>query len=217
MKTTFLSFCLLASSLFLLTGCKKDGNPSTGAPDYSPLTVGSNWTYISIEGTSDTSQFTLTVTDKDTGINGKTYKVLSSSNSSENTYLAKMDSNYYRYASISDTGRFEELYLKDNCPVNSGWANAASLTIPGSPTPLTADFTYLIKEKGITLQANGKTFSDVIHVAVQISVPVLTPTFGEGDFYYAKGIGLIQSSIRLTVPGEYLYYKSQVLVSYEIK
>jgi hypothetical protein len=217
MKTAFLSFCLLAYSLYILTGCKKDGKPSTDVSDYSPLTVGSNWTYISTEGTSDTSQFTLTVTDKDTGINGKTYKVLSSSNGSENNYLAKIDSNYYRYASISDTGRFEELYLKDKRPVNSGWANAASLTIPGSPTPLTADLTYLIKEKGMSLHANGKTFNNVIHVAVQISVPALTPTFGQGDFYYAKGIGLIQCSIRLTVPGEYLYYRSQVLVSYEIK
>jgi hypothetical protein len=217
MKTAFLSFCLLAPSLFLFTGCKKDGKPSTGAPDYIPLTVGSNWTYSSTEGTSDTSQFTLTVSDKDTGINGKTYKVLSSSDGSENTYLAKIDSNYYRYSSISDTGNIEELYLKDNSPVNTRWTNSTSFTIPESPTPLTADLTYLIKEKGISHLVNGKTYSDVIHIAMDISVPVLAPNFGDGDFYYANGIGLIQSSIRLAVPGLYLYYRSKVLVSHQIK
>src|SRR4028118_1305 len=114
MKSYFLSFCLIASSLFLFTQCKKDDNPlipGTSA-NYSPLTVGSNWTYNSTEGNSDTSSFTLTVTDKDTGINGKTYKVLSSSDGSANKYLARIDSNYYRFSSFAGIGSIEELYLK---------------------------------------------------------------------------------------------------------
>jgi hypothetical protein len=129
MKSFFLSFCLIASSLFLLTQCKKDDNPlipGTSA-NYSPLTVGSNWTYNSTEGDSDTIPFTLTVTDKDTGINGKTYKVLSSSDGSANKYLAKIDSNYYRFSSFADIGNLEELYLKDNRPVNSTWTNQLHL------------------------------------------------------------------------------------------
>src|SRR5215212_6557100 len=187
MKSYFLSFCLVASSLFLFTNCSKDDDsPSTdGSANYSPLTVGSNWTYNSTEGNSDTVSFTLTVTDKDTSINGKTYKVLSSSDGSENNYLAKMDSNYYRFSSFPNIGSLEELYLKDNRPVNSAWTASTSFTLQG--LPLTADLTYMVKEKGINRVVNGKTYSDVIHVNVTISV--LGQNFGQGDFYYAKDIG----------------------------
>ncbi len=102
MKTSFLSFCLMASFVFLFTQCKKeDSPPSNTTANYSPLTVGSNWTYNYTEGTSSPETFMLTVTDKDTVINSKTYKVLSSSDNSGNNYLAKIDSNYYRYASFA--------------------------------------------------------------------------------------------------------------------
>ncbi|MEJ7680618.1 MAG: hypothetical protein WKG06_22745 [Segetibacter sp.] len=74
--------------------------------------------------------YTLTVTDKDTVINSKTYKVLSSSDDSGNKYMAKIDSNYYRFASFAGIGSFEELYLKDNRPVNGTWTNSASFTLP---------------------------------------------------------------------------------------
>jgi hypothetical protein len=217
MKTAFLSFCLVASSLFLFTKCSKDDDsPSTdNSANYSPLTVGSNWTYNSTEGDSDTIPFTLTVTDKDTGINGKTYKVLSSSDGSANKYLAKIDSNYYRFSSFADIGNLEELYLKDNRPVNSTWTNQTSFTPPGSPLPLTADLIYVVKEKGVARVVNGKTYSDVIHINVTISV--FSQNFGQGDFYYAKDIGLIENGIRLTLPDQELYTTNQVLVSHEIK
>ena len=219
MKSYFLSFCLIASSLFLFTHCSKDDDsPSTDASaNYSPLTVGSNWTYNATEGDSDTSSFTLTVTDKDTGINNKTYKVLSSSDGLENNYLAKIDSNYYRYSSFPGIGSIEELYLKDNRPLNSTWTNTASFTIPESPVPvpLTADLTYTVKEKDITHVVSGKTYNDVIHINVTISVSSLN--FGQGDFYYAKDIGLIENSIRLTDPTQGMYTTNQVLVSHDIK
>src|SRR5215210_9271027 len=102
MKSYFLSFCLVGSSLFLFTRCKKDdAPPTTSNGNYSPLTVGSNWTYNFREGSSSPNTFTLTVTDKDTVVNQKTYKVLSSSDGSGNNYLAKIDSNYYRFASFA--------------------------------------------------------------------------------------------------------------------
>jgi hypothetical protein len=218
MKSAFLSFCLVASSLFLFTNCSKDDDtPSTDKPaNYSPLTVGSNWTYNSTEGNGDTIPFTITVTDKDTGINGKTYKVLRSSDGSENNYLAKMDSDYYRFSSFAGIGSLEELYLKDNRPVNSTWTNSTSFTIPGGlPVPLTANLTYIVKEKGASRAVNGKTYSDVIHINVTISV--IGQNFGGGDFFYAKDVGLIESSIMLTPVGQQAYSTNQVLVSYEIK
>lgn len=206
----------MASSLFLFTQCKKDdSSPTNTTVNYSPLTVGSNWTYNYTEGVSSPVTYTLTVTDKDTAINSKTYKVLSSSDDSGNKYMAKIDSNYYRFASFPGIGSFEELYLKDNLPVNGTWKNSASFTLPGSPFPLTADLTYIVKEKGITHTVNGKSYNDVIHINVAITV--FTANFGGGDFYYAKDIGMIESSINLTPPGQSPYTTSEQLVSSEIK
>jgi hypothetical protein len=73
----------------------------------------------------------------------------------------------------------------------------------------------VVKEKGVARVVNGKTYSDVIHINVTISV--FSQNFGQGDFYYAKDIGLIENGIRLTVPDQELYTTNQVLVSHEIK
>lgn len=218
MKTSFLSFCLAVCSLFLFTQCKKDESapPQAGnTVNYSPLTVGSNWTYNYTEVGSSPETFTLTVSDKDTVIGDKTYKVLNSSDNSGNNYMARIDSNYYRFATFPGIGSFEELYLKDNRPVNSTWTDDVTFTLPGVPVPLTADLTYLIKEKGISSVVNGKTYIDVIHV--NIAVTVLGANFGGGDFYYAKDIGLIDAGISLTPPGQSPYTSRQQLVSSEIR
>ncbi len=216
MKISFLSSFFVASALFLFTQCKKDSSSpaNTTTVNYSPLTVGSNWTYTYSQDTSAATTYTVTVTDKDTVVNGRTYKVLSTSDGSGNNYEAKEDSNYYRFASFAGIGSIEELYLKDNRPVSSTWTNNASFNYPGSPIPLTANLTYTIKEKGITHDVNGKTYKDVIHVNVDISV--FTASIGNGDFYYAQGIGLIDNQVNLTPPGSQFTSKQQ-LVSYEIK
>ncbi|WP_157580354.1 hypothetical protein [Segetibacter koreensis] len=215
MKISFLSFCLVASSLFLFTQCTKDNSsPSTSTSNYSPLTVGSNWTYNYTQDSSAASTYTVTVTSKDTTANGRTYKVLSSSDGTGNLYMAREDSNYYRYASFPQLGidGFEELYLKDNRPVNSTWTNTASFKYQGTSIPAT--LTYTIKEKGITHTVNGKTYNDVIHVNLDINV--LISSIGGGDFYYAQGIGLIDNQISVGLSGA-SFNSKQELISYEIK
>ena len=217
MKKSFLSFCLVASLVFLFTQCSKDNSsPSTPATaNYSPLTVGSNWTYNYTEGSSSPTTFTLTVTSKDTSVSGKTYKVLTSSDGSDNNYLAKVDSNYYRFASFAGIGSFEELYLKDNLAVNGTWTNPVTFQLPGSPIPLTANLNHTVKEKGISHTVNGKAYTDVIHINVDINL--FGGSIGGGDFYYAQGIGLIENQINVSAPGQSAYTTSQQLVSYQIK
>src|SRR3954469_5408 len=145
MKLSFLSFCLIASFVFLFTKCKKDDTtPPTTTTNYSPLTTGSNWTYNYAEGGASPATIKLTVTDKDTSINGKTYKVLSSSDNSGDNYLAKIDSNYYRFTSFPSIGSFDELYLKDNRTVNSTWTNSVPFTLPGAGD-YNADLVYTVK------------------------------------------------------------------------
>jgi hypothetical protein len=216
MKTFFKPLFLMVATVLLFTQCKKDDTPSPGntSGNYSPLTTGSNWTYNYTEGTTSET-VKLTVTDKDTTINGKTYKVLSSSDNSGNSYLAKIDSNYYRFSTFPEIGSFEELYLKDNRPVNSTWKQSVPFKIPGSPAPLTADLTYTIQDVGITRTVNGKQYDKVIHV--NVGVNVLSVNFGGGDFYYANNVGMIESTISLTPPTGSPYTSTEQLVSYEIK
>lgn len=218
MKRFYLSFCLIAASLILFTKCKKDDNPVTEAvtTNYSPLTVGSTWTYNYTQSPNPTVPYTLTVVDKDTTISGKTYKVLSSSDGSGNKYLAKVDSNYYRFATYPIIGNFEELYLKDNRDVNSTWTNSVPFTYPGIPIPLTANLTYTVKEKGGSSTVNGTAYNDVIHIRLDVSLPSPFGNVGGGDFYYAKNIGLINSIISVQAAAG-SFSSTTSLTSYTIK
>lgn len=217
MKTSFLSFCLMASSLFLFIKCKKDdAAPTTATANYSPLTAGSTWTYNYTENAAAKPPFTLTVTDKDTVVNNRTYKVLTSSDATENKYLAKSDSNYYRFASFANIGSFEELYLKDNREVNSTWTSSQTFTYPGIPVPVVANFTYLVKEKGISHVVNGKTYNDVIHIKLDVAIALAGGSIGGGDFYYAKNIGLIQNNILVGALGQ-SFTSTQELTDSQIK
>ena len=214
----YLSFCVAACFLFLFTQCSKDdSSPQPTTADYSPLTVGSTWTYSSTEGNLDSTTFTVTVENKDSAINGKNYKVLSSSDG-VNRYMAKIGSDYYRFSSFPAIGvdGFEELYLKDNQTVNATWADTASFTFSGAT--LTANLNYTIKEKGVSHVTNGKTYNNVITVRLDLSL--LGTVLGGGTFYYADGVGLIEDQITVTPPpltGGSPYTSTQKLVSYEIK
>lgn len=218
MKTSFLSFCIIAASLLLFVKCKKDdATPATATANYSPLTVGSNWTYNYTEN-STTDVYKLTATGQDTLVNGRNYKVLTSTDGT-NRYLSKIDSNYYRFASFGAIGSFEELYLKDNRDVNSTWTNSVSINYSGASLP--ANLTYTVKEKGITHTVNGTVYKDVIHVRldIEVALPIVgNSNIGGGDFYYAKDVGLIENSISLSIPlANFTYSSSQLLTAYEIK
>lgn len=219
MKISFLTFCLMASFLFLFTKCKKNDAPPTPSAtvNYSPLTAGSTWTYNYTENASPKPSFTLTVTDKDTVVYTRTYKVLTSSDATGNKYFARSDSNYYRFASFANIGNFEELYLKDNRDVNSTWTGSQTFNYSGTSVPAT--LTYMVKEKVASYPLNGTTYNDVIHIKLDIGVvlPVIGSTnIGGGDFYYAKGVGLIQNSISVGALGQ-SFTSTQVLTAYNIK
>ncbi len=201
--------------LFLAAGCGKD-NPTPDVPatvDFSPLTANSTWTYQNTPGAS----FTLTATNKDTVANGKTYRVLLNSTGGNN-YLGKSGSNYYRFGTIAqlNISAAEELYLKDDQPVNATWLATQSFTVPGIPLPLTANLNYSIKEKGISRTVASKAFSNVTHVRLDLSITGFG-SIGGGDFFYADGVGLIENEIKINVPGQAAINQTQVLTAYTIK
>lgn len=216
MKKGFLHTCLFAIVIVGVFGsCQKSttGNGNTAPVTFSPLTTGSTWTYQ----TNGTTTFTLTATNKDTLILGRTYKVLSNSGGTNN-YLAVTGNDYYRFGdfpAISTTG-VEELYLKDNITVSGVWTSTQNIT---TPIATTINLGYSIKEKGTTKTVAGKLFSNVTKVRLDLTNAFLG-NLGGGDFYYAEGIGMIESNIAIIaiVPlGIPAFNQIQILTAYSIK
>ena len=201
--------------LTFAAGCSKSTTTPNVVPtaDFGPLTANSTWTYQNTPGAS----FTLTATNRDTMANGKTYRVLLNS-SGGNNYLGKAGSNYYRFGSIAQLkiNAAEELYLKDDQPVNATWLANQSFTVPGIPLPLTANLNYSIKEKGISRTVASKAFSNVTHVRLDLSITGFG-SIGGGDFYYANGVGLIENEIKINVPGQAAINQTQAITAYSIK
>ncbi|GEO11041.1 hypothetical protein [Segetibacter aerophilus] len=212
MKKALLPIYFIAAAI-LVTACKKETAADPPANNFGPSTTGSNWTYKYTEGTASTT-FKLTATNRDTTANGKTYKVYTSSDGST-TYMGKIGSDYYRFASFPSIGvnSFEELYLKDDKGLNDTWTGTASFTYLGAN--LTANLNYAIKGKGESRTVNGKLFDNVTHVRLDISL--FGTVVGGGDFYYAQGVGLIEDTIAVTAPGAQPYTSKQEIISYEIK
>ncbi|MCW3081593.1 hypothetical protein [Segetibacter sp.] len=202
-----------AAATILLSACKKESIGDPPPDNFGPLTTGTNWTYKYTEGTTSTN-FKLTVTNRDTVANGRTYRAVTSSDGST-TYMGKVGSDYYRFASFPGIGvnSFEELYLKDNKAVNETWTGTASFKYLG--TDLTANLNYTLKGKGESRTVNGKAFNNVTRVRLDISI--FGTVVGGGDFYYQEGVGLIEDIILITVPGAQAYTSKQEVVSYEIK
>ncbi|HEX8462752.1 MAG TPA: hypothetical protein VF623_15050 [Segetibacter sp.] len=213
-KKFLLSVALVASVIMLDTGCKKDAADTVA---FAPLTTGTNWTYKYTEGNLPSQTLKLTVTGRDTVANGKTYKVISSSDGSANTYMGKSGNDYYRFAAITGIGvqNFEELYLKDNENVNGTWSSSTNVLINGTTIP--AQLLYTVKGKGESRTVNQVLFKNVTHIRLDISA-VFVGTVGGGDFYYQEGVGMIESNIAATNPlTQQTYTSTQQLVSYEIK
>jgi len=201
------SVWVLAIAVIITVSCKKESS-SAGSTEYQPLTVGSNWTF-----TSNGTTYKITATNKDTVALGRTYKVLTNSNGA-NQYQINVGSEYYRFATLQGVlpNGAEELYLKGDQNVNSNWQFIIPLQVGSVTVNITAKYT--ITEKGISKTVQGKTYNDVVHVRQDLSSAF--GNNGGGDFYYAKGIGMISSAIAITFPGQNLNNTTE-LVSYEIK
>jgi hypothetical protein len=217
-KITFLKmkklFIAITVFVFVSSSCKKSTDTVV---EYYPLTTGSSWTYKSTPGNT----YTLTVTNKDSVVNGRTYKVLSNSNGANN-YQAKIGTDYYRYVPTNAfpglTG-LEELFLKDNLSVGTTWQTTQPLTIPGVGA-VTMKLNYKAAAIGVSKLVSTVTYTDCIQVQLTLvaSLGILGETaIGNGDFYYAKGIGLVNSTLNVNIPGQTAFNQTTDIISYVIK
>jgi hypothetical protein len=205
-KTLFI--CTILSIVLSAGNCKKSSTPAPGtAGDYQPLTVGSEWNYT-VTG-SNAGTYKVTILNRDTIVNGKTFRVASNS-SGTNEYYAKFNGEYLRYNKFAELNNqtIELLYLKDNIAKGATWTEVktVNVNIPGlGLVPVTATLGFTIAEKGIDHTVNGITFKDVIKVTVVPSfsafgAPVAVDSY-DLQYFYARNVGLIYNKTSLVITG----------------
>lgn len=199
---------LLFAIVFTLfaASCTDGGEPIIPeSTSYMTLTVGSSRSYELKNNTppSSTTNYTITSTNRDTTVNGRSYHVFSSSTGGSE-YYAQSGGDYYTYQILPvaiGTTNVEILFLKDNAAVGATWlAASAPLTVPGIPIPLTININNTIAEKGLSRTVNGKSYTDVIRVSSTISVAGLPGGGVTSDinYFYAPKYGLIENSVVLS-------------------
>ncbi len=216
-------FSVAACACLLISSCSKKSS-EVSVSGFTPLTTGTNWTYSLTQtpqmGAASTSTYKLTLTNRDTTINGNSgYKVVSNS-AGPNIYLGLRNGEYYRVGLLSAiiSGSFEELYLKDNITAASTWQQSTTISANGTPVALT--LAYKIGEIGITKTVAGKAYNNVSEVKLDVNgnFSGFGLSIGTGSFYYAQGIGLISYDLTInTLPGLIGFTQKAEIQSYEIK
>lgn len=208
-----LTILIITSSIY---SCKKDEtfngvslktlNNGVTTCQYAPFTLGSTFTY-DVEGT----EVMWEAADPET-INGQTFIKVNNFYGSEDypSYFNCEDGEYNLIIQNVEgiNGDLDLIYLKENVPVNTTWENTVSQLNSGATTLNRYTWTYVEKKDNHTV--NGTTYNDVININLVFTVEfdgfsVLTD---ETDYYWARGIGLIETS------GNSINYK---LVSYNIE
>lgn len=199
------TFYILATTIILSTGCQKSVSDSGGGgstdSSFLPLTANSYWKYKDSAYSSDVT--TETVLGKTTSINGMDYnKVLLQSGSSYDTaYFAKSGAQYFNYVHTSVSGsevNLEILFLNDTASVGYDWSQNA-----GYVNSYPAKCLGQVVEKNITMNVEGKSYTNVIHtqVALQYNITGTYETFAYYNYFVAKGIGIIKISTVIDIFG----------------
>lgn len=195
-KVIFAGIIVAASAI----SCQKDSNPDPNPPavTYMSFTAGQARNYMVTDNTTSTSDnYTLTSTDRDSTVNGKSYHVFTNS-TGPNEYYNITGNDYFQFAALPDVlgGTNEEmLYLKTNAAVGTNWTKQINVPVSGLPLPLVVTLTNRIDQTGITKVVNGTSYSNVIKVKTDVSVAGVPSGAVTSDIesYYALKYGLIEN------------------------
>jgi hypothetical protein len=180
--------------------------------DYFPLTNNSWWSYTYSESSApgDTLYNVIYGTK---AYNGNTYSEMQDNfatipydtahyRKTGSDYNEWMPSDYYSYFIQLDNPTFTDInFLKENATAGTTWTTAtASGTLdPGTGTsvPATLKYTFTIVSPSTSITVNSVTYTNVIHVSVDVKFTVPSLSIVDGvtetdDYYYAKGIGLVK-------------------------
>ena len=163
---------------------------------YYPICSGSVYNYSDTSSGSSTatsSGYTLTYI-KDTSIESKTYKKFSVSGQQNGFFNCTSGVSTAIVLNGSTQGGILLPYvkittLKENAAVGTSWSD--TITLNGQD----AVYTYTIVSKGTGRTVAGTTYADVIHVHEQTTLDLMGTVIpaGQSEYYFAKGIGLIES------------------------
>ena len=193
-----LFFCF---ALVVLFSCQKEvddligngggsGGSNNNTPtDYQPVSANSEWDYLS----TYTGPSRLVALGTDTTINSLRYYEFNTTNNAgtERGYMSKVNGVYRTYGNFDPVGLVLELiYLKD-AAIGTNWTNTISVN------GFSNYHKYTVSKRDIQHTVVGKTYNSVIELTYDFSVddplggPVVSA--GGGKYYYAKGVGLIES------------------------
>ena len=214
MSTLFLGSCQKEVSLEKSTGSGGSGSGLVACKDciYIPMCDGSWYTYNdTLLGTAQIATDTLRFV-KDTTISSLAFKKFLSVAQQSNSY-ANCNNGISRVIAYNAVGaggssvtKIDITMLKANLAVNGAWTD--TIVNPAGQQVL---YTSTLEEKGVSRTVNGKVFADVMHVYVETGIDV--PGFGffltnTSDYYYAKGVGLIEAIIEDPSSGTLLQHRA---------
>lgn len=193
--------CLFITFLSLvLFSCSKDNSVSKPNNQqnnsYQPTSAGSSWYYK--DNINTNGNFTLIATGVDTTINGVQFAIFQNKPDSTSqiypTFFGQSQVSYYALGFVNAFGDIPILYLKDTA-LNSTWKQIISVNVPQLGGQTEAELDFDLTQSGITYSLNGKSYSNVAHVTlnVKVEIPGLGTTNSgvTGDIYFARGIGII--------------------------
>lgn len=213
---------ILAITGVCLAGCKKDVQvaPGNGAPpsadSYMPVTSGSSWTYF-IQTSYSKDTVTVQMNNSNASLNGKNYftaNAHSTDGAANGIYFYEKNHVYATRNFNAYANAVLELQLyNDTASINHSWTSIPADGGAINNIPVRAIST--IEQKGETKQFAGKTYTNVVHVEIDIQYDL-----GSGyettyvyDYYLAKGIGIL--GYNLTALGEFVEIEG--LLDYTVK
>lgn len=179
------------------------GVPNT---DYFPTTQGSYWTYDDVPN-SDTFKVTVNGTQSFT-VSGssQTYQKFVWSDASgpfyTEFYRKDASGNYFQLNDTAGWGpsvifsqpNYETRFLQNALTVGATWnSDVTNVNINGTPN-VTLRFAYTRVADNGSVTVNGKTYTNIYKIQLQLKTGVGTTFTNAGSpyyFYYAKGVGLI--------------------------
>lgn len=157
-------------------------NNSRDSLTYQPSVPGSKWTYRRTIAAVSVTNYDFTRTSTDTSVNGKMFKVYSSTSGDGNQYIRQDAGKYYSIFTAS-TNKPELLILDTARRVGETWLGGVN----GSDT-----YNFTMKEKIPIYQLDGFTFKNVLVVRQERTNGSGTVTL-QGDTYFAQGVGQVYS------------------------
>ncbi len=191
---------LIPALAFLITSCDKDDDNGSGGnqteftekQSYLPVSENSWWKY---KDSASSAIVTRTATNITKVLNGITLTYMSNNPATpDSSYLGRSGSKYYNYSKGSLNGSNVEanVQIADTSKnIGETWSESNI----GSFNGFNASLQGTMLEKNITKVVEGKTYTNVIHTLVKISVAapfVGNIEIAEYDCFMARGVGAIQ-------------------------